>query len=145
MISFFGGWCLSASNSLCVSSERELQAFGRNGMAEIKRMDSALNSFRKSPGSAQDEDVSAEPHSFLLKATAVHPRVNPLHAPGYKAVCALKAMGYGGKDCLKHVTLNCVGGSQGAGHLRPPRFPRRSGSSLQALEPTPQSGQVAPL
>lgn len=71
--------------------------------------------------------------------------MNTLHAPGYKAACALKAMGYGGKDCLKHVTLNCAGGSQGAGHLRPPLFPQRSGSSLRALEPAPSSGQVAPL
>lgn len=104
---------------------------------------SALNSFRKNPGNVR---VAVALQSCArLKATAVHPWMNASHSPGYKAVCALKAMGYGGKDCLKRVTLNCAGGSQGAGHLRSPAFPLSSACSLQALEPALRSAQVAPL
>lgn len=100
----------------------------------------ALNSFTNSPGSAGCKGpcrAALRPRS----ATATHPRADPQRAAGNKAVCALKAMGCGGEGCLKHGTLNCVGGSQGAGHLRP------SEVWFQSASPgaSPSSAQVAPL
>lgn len=112
-----GVYCISAQNSLCVSSDRELQGSGRNRMSEIKEW-SRFKLVYKQPWEHRMQR-SLPSRSRPGSATAARPRADPRPAPGNKAVCALKAMGYGGEGCLKHVTLNCVGGSQGAGHLHP--------------------------
>lgn len=122
-----------------MSSDRELQRSGRNGTSEIKEWSSFKLVYKQPWEHRRQRSLPSSPSS---SPTATHPRADPQSAPGNKTVCALKALGYGGEGCLKHVTLNCAGESRGE---RATSIPPRSGSSLRALEPAPASAQVAPL